>query len=78
MQGAGSGLCPASQPRLQGPFLEGRNSPKSDFCVVALVWVRSQTKVPSNDNCEKQWNAELKSLMWLGWVWVGWYFGCFC
>lgn len=61
VQGAGRGVWSASHPSLQGPFLEGRNSLKSYFRVVALVLVsllRSQTKVPSNDDCEKPFGMQ--------------------
>lgn len=56
VRGAGRGVQSASHLSLQGPFLEGRNSLKSYFHIVVLVLVsllRSQTKVPSNDNCKK-------------------------
>lgn len=56
VQGAGRWVQSASHLSLQGPFSEGTNSLKSYFHMVVLVLMslrRSQTKVPSNDNCKK-------------------------
>lgn len=42
VRGAGRGVPSASHPRLRGPLLEGRNSLKSRFRVVALVAVSAE------------------------------------
>lgn len=61
VQGAGRGVQPAPHPSLQGLFLQGRNSLKPYFRVIVLVLMSllsSQTKVPSNDNCEKPFGMQ--------------------